>query len=354
VKRPSCFMAVVWAASMVCLWVTHATAGEEFRSSETRTFEVGNTPDISMETVSGDVSYMASEGTAATVTIETTVRAKSQEEADRIRDEVKIIVDGGDGFLTARVDYPDDFQHWLKHLFGPQRSISVSFRVRGPRGADGVLTSVSGDVEVESVDGRMELRSVSGDITARQLAGALRANSTSGSIHAVDCAGPIAAQSVSGDQRLESCGSGLKAHSVSGSIAARSIKGETDVEAVSGDVTIDDAEATVTAGTISGEIRIDQRAGGFDVHTTSGDITVRSSATTSPMVARSTSGEINVTVDPTAIGDVILETSSGDIQADLAMKIRQHTRHRLVGRVGDGEHQLKITTVSGEIVLGEL
>ncbi|MEW5701758.1 MAG: DUF4097 family beta strand repeat-containing protein [Candidatus Zixiibacteriota bacterium] len=329
-------------------------ATEEFRSSDTKSFVVGTQPDIAIETINGDISYVVTEGTTATVTIETIVRADNAEEAERIRQKIRLTVEGDEGFLTARVDYPDDFHRWLREIFGTQRSITVSFHVRGPKGADGVLGSVSGDVDAEGVLGHLEMRSVSGDIDARRLGGRLRINSTSGDVHITAAGASTSIRTVSGDQWIQTCAGDLEANSVSGNVEAHAVRGMTEVGTVSGDVTLDGLEATVRVGTTSGEIRIVQESGGFDLHSTSGDITIESSAPEEPLIVRSTSGEVSVSVRPESIGQAVLETSSGDIQADLEMTVRQHTRHRLVGRVGPGDQEIRISTVSGDIVLGEL
>ncbi|MBI3872016.1 MAG: DUF4097 family beta strand repeat protein [candidate division Zixibacteria bacterium] len=348
-----------WATMLVvCAAALPVTAAanrlEEFRYTDSKTFDVGAAPDVSIETISGDCSYTAVDGTTATVDVVIRVRAKNQQEADEIRDAIELEIEGENGFLNVSMKRADRFYQWLNHAKGGSRSTDVSFHVKGPLGADGSLTSVSGDVRAEGVTGRMELKSVSGDVTAERLGDRLIIGSTSGDLKTTDCKGPISAETVSGDMNLESTGADLKIHTVSGDAMIGEVAGACDFHSVSGDVEIRGAHASVSAVTVSGDIHVDQDKGGFELSTTSGDITVRSAATATPLHARSISGTVTIAVDPAAVGEVTLESPSGDIRADVDMKVRRHSDHRLEGLIGNGDGVLSVSTVSGDILLSKL
>lgn len=342
------------AALIVIAAASRAWALDDFTFDDTKIFEVGNAPEIDIETVSGDVSYTATSGTQATVDIIVLIRARNEEEAGKIREELKIKVEGKPGALEASVKQRRDFSHWLEEFFGKSRMVSVSFHVRGPRGASGQLTSISGNAEATGVTGTMELSTVSGDVRARDLGNHLRANSVSGQIAVDGCSGSARVESVSGDMTVDGCGGDLKAQSVSGSIDISGATDGADVSTISGDVTLRAVKGNVTTTTTSGQITVEQESGGFDLHTISGDIIAHLSHTTGKLAAETVSGEVKIYVQPATVGDVRLSSSSGDIHVTPGLRVDHHSRNELSGRLGDCENTLDVSTSSGDILLGEL
>jgi DUF4097 and DUF4098 domain-containing protein YvlB len=338
----------------LCAGLSAPKAGslDEYVFTDTKTFEIGSQPDVSIKTVSGDVIYTGSDTETATVQVEIIVRADDEEEAERIRDEVDIILEGGNGFLDARVERPDDFHKWLRREFGQNRSISVSFDVRGPQGAEGELSSVSGDVELEN-SGSMAVGTVSGNVTVNDIEGRIQANSVSGDVTVTGCTGRARAKSVSGDVRVERCGADLSVHSTSGTIEAFDIEGSVEGATVSGRLTLKGIGGEVSASTTSGDITIEHRSGDLTIETISGNIRARSTAE-DHLSATSLSGTIELAVRTDAIGEVILETFSGDIETDAPVRVRKHSRRRLVGQMGDGNGKLEIETHSGDIIVSTL
>jgi DUF4097 and DUF4098 domain-containing protein YvlB len=343
---------------LVVLAVTCATtptwALEEFRLADTKTFEVGSTPEIILETINGDVSYTGAAGTQASVDIIVVVRAKDEAEAKEIRDELGIRVEGRDGMLEATVKQPRDFSRWLEELFGRSRSISVSFHVNGPKGATGEMSSVSGEARISGITGPIDISSVSGDIVAENVAGRVKANAVSGSVEITRCRGPVHAETVSGDVAVDSCGGTLEAETVSGALKASMIAGDVDASTVSGDVRLRSIKGTVAASTTSGEITVEHEGGSLDLHSISGDLVAHSAKASGRLVLETVSGSVKVYVDSKDIGGVRLSSSSGEIQVDVGLKVQKHSRHEMSGRLGDGNSELEVSTASGDILLGEL
>ncbi len=81
--------------------------------------------------------------------------------------------------------------------------VSADIRVSGSRGDSLVLSTVSGDVEVEATAGRVELASVSGDVSFEGAAERTSAESVSGDVTLVGVGGEVEASTVSGDVVLE-------------------------------------------------------------------------------------------------------------------------------------------------------
>ena len=341
------------AALIVTAVSTPVWALEDFEFTETKTFEVGDAPEIDIESVAGDVSYTATGGTQATVDIIIVIRARNEDEAGKIRKELQIKVEGKPGLLEASVKQRRDFSQWLEEFFGKSRMVSVSFHTHGPKGASGRLSSVSGNAEASGITGAMELSTVSGDVKAEDLGGRLQANSVSGSIVADNC-GPARVETVSGDIAISRCGGSLKAQSVSGSVRASGVLEGADISTISGDVSLQAVKGDVATTTTSGQISIAQETGGFDLHSISGDIIARASDATGRLIAETVSGEVKVYVQPSRVGDVKLSSSSGDIHVEPGLRVEHHSRNQLTGRLGNGETTLDVSTASGDILLGEL
>ncbi|HUU45870.1 MAG TPA: DUF4097 family beta strand repeat-containing protein [Acidobacteriota bacterium] len=326
---------------------------DEYEFNDTKTFEVGANPDVSVRTISGDITYTGSDTETATVRMTIVVRADNEEEAERIRDAIDLTLDGGDGFLDLRVEYPhDDFHRWLRREFGKNCSISVNFDVRGPEDAEGELSSVSGDIELDN-SGSMAVGTVSGDVTVDDVAGRLQANSVSGSVTVTGCTGRARTESVSGDILVERCGGDLSAHSTSGNVEASGIDGSVDGGTVSGRLILRDIGGEVSASTTSGDITVEHQSGDLTIETISGDVRARSMSE-ARLSATSLSGTIEIAVRADAIGEISLETFSGDIETDAPVKVRRQSRRRLIGRMGDGNGRLEIETHSGDIIVSSL
>jgi DUF4097 and DUF4098 domain-containing protein YvlB len=343
------FVAVGVLAAAMPAW-----ALEEFRFNDTKTFDVGAAPEINLETVSGDVTYTATEGNRATVDIVVDVRAKDEAEAQRIRDELDIRVEGRNGLLEARVKQPHDFSHWLEEVFGKSRMVSVSFHVRGPKGATGEMSSVSGEARITGTTGPIDISSVSGDVVAEDVSAQVKASAVSGSVEVTHCRGSVHAETVSGDVAVDSCSGTLRAETVSGTIEANMIAGDVDASTTSGDVRLRSIKGAVAASTTSGEINVDHEGGSLDLHSISGDLVAHSAKTSGRLALETISGLVKIYVSSKDVGEVRLSSSSGEIRVDAGLKVRKHSRHELSGRLGDGTSELEVSTASGDILLGEL
>jgi DUF4097 and DUF4098 domain-containing protein YvlB len=79
------------------------------------------------------------------------------------------------------------------------KALTGDLRVKVPHETALVVNSVSGDLEVEDVRGKIEVRSVSGDVELRRVGGHVSLATTSGDIKTRDLGGKCHVTSVSGD-----------------------------------------------------------------------------------------------------------------------------------------------------------
>ena len=159
----------------------------------------------------------------------------------------------------------------------------------------------------------------------RSIAYKFQALSTaSGNIKVQDVTGDLDVYSASGDLYIQAVTGGVQAKTASGDVAAKQIRGSVNAESASGDVTV---EITKLEGN-------DHR---MKVNTASGDVIVKLPA--NPDV------------------ELEISTVSGSVQTDFPIQIEtpeygpgQSAR----GRLGNGTYHLHLTTVSGDVHLGQL
>jgi DUF4097 and DUF4098 domain-containing protein YvlB len=250
------------------------------------------------------------------------------------------------GFVVVQVGESADFQK--SYTLGPGSRIKIE-NVSGDivvSGYEGSTIQVKGvtvgrdkdrvDVEDTSDAGSLSLKAhypQNGNCDAsvrfevqvpRSMAYKFDSLSTaSGDIKVQDVTGELDAHSASGDVHIENVTGGVRARTASGDVAAKQIRGLVNAESASGDVSV---EITKLEGN-------DHQ---MKVTTASGDVTVKLPA--NPDV------------------EVEISTVSGSVQTDFPIQIQtpefgpgQSAR----GRLGNGTYNLHMTTVSGDIHLGE-
>jgi DUF4097 and DUF4098 domain-containing protein YvlB len=140
--------------------------------------------------------------------------------------------------------------------------VSSDLSVGGSRGVSIMLTTVSGDVEVDAESERVELASVSGDVEFEGSAGRINAESVSGDVTLIGIREEVESSTVSGDITLEGeMISNGRFETVSGDlnlVLALAADGRLNCDAMSGDINLrlpGSQEAAFFAQTFSGTIQ---------------------------------------------------------------------------------------------------
>lgn len=198
--------------------------------------------------------------------------------------------------------------------------------------AEARVDSLSGDVDLSGIERSAEVNSMSGDVTLAGARGRVRLRTVSGTVEAIDARkldvnDVLEASSTSGDVLLDRVDySQIRASAISGSVRmtgplARG--GSYEFKTISGDVTLTlpaDSSFKLNAGVVmSGEIITD-----FPVKTT----------TTDP--------------DGAVVGGPPSQSTGKRVRSG------QPLQTRLVGTVGDGEADLRLTSFNGTLYLKRL
>lgn len=218
----------------------------QFDRSETIIHPIGRHGRLALRTVSGDVRVRSIDGEEVRVIARLSIRARSEDEADRAVAAGLLVVDRRDDEL--RVDAPERSEGGLISSLGSLLAdggtrVEATFEVDLPRGASLRLQGVSADLDVEGATGTQEYRTVSGDLSLRGVRGSISATSVSGDVSIVD------------GGRLS-----LEAKTTSGDVSAFAEQLEgTRVVTISGDVQL---EGSLTVGadhrveTVSGDFQL--------------------------------------------------------------------------------------------------
>lgn len=261
---------------------------------------------VQIENVAGDIEVSGTD-------------AEEVEVSARLGDAVEELIFERDGDrILIRVEVEGGNGGWG---WG-SRDGSAELQIRVPEASDLRIEAVSSDVSISSVNGRLDVESVSGDIEIESAAPALEATS------------------MSGDVQFEGDGQ------------------TTDVEltSVSGDVMIRDISGDVHATSVSGSVELSLgQVGRLRTQSTSGDVSARAELMADARVEIETvSGEIELSLRGEHGGEYELSTFSGDLDncfGPMAERRRYSPGRDLKFREGDGERDVRLSTMSGSITL---
>jgi hypothetical protein len=219
---------IINALATTLLLLASAAAGsaQDFQ----RSYNLGPGGTISVANVSGDIHITGYDGSAVTV-------AGFKEGRDR--DQVEVEDTSSGSRVELRAKYPRNCNC----------DASVRFEVRVPRSVNfnfDRISTASGNISAEGVNGRIELHTASGDVTLQGVGGEVRAASASGSVRVRDAAGTVSASTASGNvdvelARLEGAGD-MRFSSASGDVSVRlpsSLDARVDMSTASGSIETD-------------------------------------------------------------------------------------------------------------------
>jgi DUF4097 and DUF4098 domain-containing protein YvlB len=119
---------------------------------------------------------------------------------------------------------------------------------------------------------------------------------------------------------------------------------------VNGAIVAKDLENRVRARTVNGAIRIDTREEAR-ARTVNGSITARATPRSGGMSFRTVNGSVRLEMPSDASAELEAHTFHGTITSDFPARYRRRSflGRSLKGRLGDGDTEVKVTTVNGSI-----
>lgn len=234
--------------------------GGEFTEDLEQTFAVGPLPTLRTRNVSGETRVEVGADGAIRVQARKRIRGSSAEKAKRLLQNVEVRMEQQGDLVEVRPHLYEQDRGWLDLFRGGR--VTVDLRITVPRECIVEAQTVSGDLRVERVHGRLEVQSVSGDVSVAGTQGPLWVKSVSGDVSCGDFAGSVEANTVSGDLSFDRC----------------RIR-QCDVVTVSGDLSLDgalDGRDDHRIRTISGDVELALAGRDYEIgfKTMSGDVEV--------------------------------------------------------------------------------
>lgn len=176
---------------------------------------------------------------------------------ERLLELVEVRHDGNRVVVSMRGKSKIGFSFSLGSLVFGNEGLRVHARV--PHGAGVKVKTASADIEVSGHLVGLDVNSVSGDVRARgEVADQAKLKTVSGDVELERVDGDLTAQTVSGDVRVRAVAGSADAKSVSGDIRLEALTaGDVSFSSVSGDVEIGIAQGSlldVDAGSTSGDL----------------------------------------------------------------------------------------------------
>jgi len=330
---------------------------EAYREQSEKTVEVRGFGTLEISNARGRIDLVASPDAQLHLSALKIVSLGSKEHAERVLRE--IVVDAGiqgDRYLVE-VHYPRrhdirlDFWDLFKSGDGgvmPLFEVRITCQV--PKGLAVRAHETSGDIRSEGIAGPQMLGSTSGDIEALSAGAALEATSTSGDVR-VAAVRQAKVHSTSGDVSVKQATGPVHATTTSGSITVTGAEDSLSLSSVSGDIRADRAPRGLAAETTSGEVVARALSGSVRVGSTSGDLRLAARQPLRRLEAETSSGEIRLELDPTIACALDMRTTSGEMDVQMPMQMRNATRHGVSGSIRGGGAPVTLHTTSGDITV---
>ena len=273
---------------------------------------------LDLSNISGDIVITG--GAGDQVVIDAVKRGKTAEDLKLVQIEVMT--------TASRVEVRTQYPRERRNI-----NVSVDYTVTVPRAAGVTVRTVSGDLNLVTIDGELMAESVSGDVTVKSAGWLESAKTVSGDVTVASAGsnGDISFASVSGDVKLSQIKArGIEANSVSGAVTLA-------------EVTCDRARAKSISGDIvfGGPLA---KGGRYSLQSHSGNVTVYSDGKTGFEVAAGTfSGDISSDLQ-------LVSTFGGEGEGGQpGRKPKGGPGQRVRGTFGDGGAFLELGAFSGDV-----
>lgn len=300
-------------------WGPQKQAGEF-----TRTLNTSGAISLAVETGSGDIAVHRGNGT--TLEVRATIFSRRSE---------------SDAALIRQIEQnPPIHQTGNRIQIGPlphewSRHLSIAYDITAPAATSAGLSTGSGNIRADGLQGSVHLETGSGNIEAEGVGQMLHAGTGSGN---------ITVRTVEGEAHLQTG---------SGSIEAYGLGGPATLSTGSGNITFSGGAQSTRADTGSGSIRAKDVHGDFRARTGSGNVSAQGDLPNGHRWELTTgSGSVDLGLPSSTHAQVDLQTDSGSIHSDLPVQVQgKLSSHHLSGTLGGSNPNawLTVHTGSGDI-----
>lgn len=285
-------------------------------------------------------------------------KAKDEDEARSMAEEAKVRIVEGPDEIEIRVEMPSRLKRGMGLCellgFSKSRHVTVELYVEVPPSMEVVLSTTSGDVDVEGVLSGGRVNTTSGDIWLSGCEGDFIVGVASGDVEIEGIVGELSLSSSSGELSVKDVRGAVDVSVASGDFVGKGISGSFNLGGASGDATLEDCDGEIDISTASGDVWLKNVTSRMSVNTSSGDVTAYA-LKGGPVDARisCSSGDIELTVVKGSSYRLEIGSVSGAIYTKVPLAVEKVSRHELRGNVGSGKGLIALSTSSGDIKVCE-
>jgi hypothetical protein len=306
-----------WLVASTLFAAAALTASARIERIVERSFAVGATGHLYLETESGEIRVEPGDDAAVHVRARQRIAASTEAEADELLRQLQLTFEHNGNAVRVVSRYA---RRTTAFHFGSWPPVNVDFIVKVPRGFQSELVTSGGAIIVGNLDGKASARTSGGSIrfgrmgdtvSARTSGGSINVDGARGSVELRTSGGNITVGQIAGPAEFSTSGGSIRAESVTGALQANTSGG------------------SIRAGLV-------------------GPLTGDSHLSTS-------GGSVRLTLDPAAAFRLDASTSGGHVNAQgLTIKLEQGgSRSRLAGAVNGGGPLVKLRSSGGGIeILG--
>ncbi len=242
------------------------------------------------QTHNGYINITGADVTECSLTATIIAKADTEENAQKLAEEVKVELISSGNKLTAKIEKPK---------LVPGKQISVSLDVTVPSQTNTDLTTHNGALKIKNLTGQLNGTTHNGKVTSEKISGTAK----------------------------------LKTHN--GGIACKEVAGNTQLQTHNGSVICEEA---------SGDIKLRTHNGGAKA------LYSRTAPPVCNVSMVTHNGSVSLTAPPNFSAKVDVSTHNGSINTDLPITVTgKVTKKKLIGTIGTGEGELYLETHNGSI-----
>lgn len=280
-----------------------STQADEYTFDYQKIVEAPGPIPFSIELIRGSVTVNGTDDDRIIVEAVKVIHASNRQEAEEVADHIEIKLREEESKISVQTNHLTMLNRsqsfWKKVLGGGSAEhVEVHYTISLPFDCSLAIKSMSADIELSNIEGKIEIENDFGRTYGEFLIG---------------------------DMTIRQTG------------------GEIDLRWVEGDIRM---KSTTS------KIFINQVRGAIDLTNHSGNVTIQTELD-SPRdyFVETSSGTINFLVPSSASGELKVDTQSGEISSKMPIEIDAIDKRKLVGRFGDGGPRISLSSSTGDVAI---
>jgi hypothetical protein len=346
------------ALTLLVLLVSSPAWAYVHRESVEKTIPVEGRGVIRISNPNGLIQLRPGVGANVVLEAKKIAKAKGEDAARVLAEDARVRIVEGPDEIEIKVEIPTRIKHGtsLGELLGfsKRRHVIVEIYVEVPPSMEVILSTASGDVDVEGVLSGGQINTTSGDVWVSDCEGDFTVGVASGDVEIEGIVGELSLSASSGELSVRDISGSVEVSAAGGDFIGKNIGDSFSLDGASGNVTLEGCGGRIEISTASGDVWLKDVTSNISVNTSNGDVTAFAVDGGPVNVEISCSaGDIELTVAEGSSYRLDISNVSGAIYTKVPLSVEKVTRHELRGNVGSGAGSVILSTSSGDIKVQE-